>query len=143
MNQSNERSGKLAAIHIDLRTKTARALEACRIADEALVVLSLATLCVEAVEFAQDAAVVVLGWSDQGDFLYVAGLENANGEDLDEAHDFYDDEGVVFNLTEYAQGYWLPFMTADHEDTDRATFRLLVNATMNALVSDEASAVNR
>jgi hypothetical protein len=104
-------------------------------AEAAAVELAIRLMCMRARDAAPTAAAVRLEWSDQGDFLTVLGVEDADGIELDDA--WHDEECLAWNFGGHTEARWLAFMVHDgpDRDTTRGTFRLPIDKTLEHFAS--------
>ena len=104
-----------------------RALDACAKAEAEAVAAALHLMVLRAREYDTAAVAVRLSWSDQGDFLHVDGLDGPGGEDLD----WYDEECLAWNFGGHLEARWLTFMQASTRETNRASFLLPIEPTLD------------
>lgn len=113
------RSPALVAAYIRLE----QASKAIRAAQTELVRATLAALLKQVPASFPDAAAVIFEWSDQGDWLTIARLEDAAGNPIE--HDSWSIEGeeladLAVNLEAANATEWTPFtVTLNPDGTDR------------------------
>ncbi|MFE6508054.1 hypothetical protein ACFVBP_10320 [Nocardioides sp. NPDC057764] len=103
------------------------AIDAANTADEELVSAAVEHIALQANEDHPEATAVWLEWSDQGDFLAVRGIV------LDGQETFWENEevdNVACNLSGHVAWRWLEFVEPTDRETNRANFRLPVQATI-------------